>query len=105
MEVKTVQLARPSKSAIIELDNGKRLPVGVALGIVDVVGCRPMTRKDLVAACCEDYEDEMYGFAWELVSPREVVPVPVKGIVAPWPWRGPELTLCPGWHDRNVLDA
>ena len=48
-----------SKSAIIELDNGKRLPVGVALGIVDVVGCRPMTRKDLVAACCEDYEDEM----------------------------------------------
>ena len=93
-----------SKSAIIELDNGKRLPVGVALGIVDVVGCRPMTRKDLVAACCEDYEDEMYGFAWELVSPREVVPVPVKGIVAPWPWRGPELTLCPGWHDRNILD-
>ena len=94
----------PRKSAIIELDNGKRLPVGVALGIVDVVGCRPMTRKDLVAACCEDYEDEMYGFAWELANPREVVPVPVKGIVAPWPWRGPELTLCPGWHDRKVLD-
>jgi len=45
-----------------------------------------MTRKDLVAACCEDYEDEMYGFAWELVSPREVVPVPVKGIVAPRPF-------------------
>ena len=75
-----------SKSAIIELDNGKRLPVGVALGIVDVVGCRPMTRKDLVAACCEDYEDEMDGFAWELVSPREVVPMPVKGIVAPRPF-------------------
>ena len=93
-----------SKSAIIELDNGKLLPVGMALGIVDVVGCHPMTRKDLVAACCEDYEDEMYGFAWELANPREVVPVPVKGIVAPWPWRGPELTLCPGWHDRNVLD-
>ena len=37
-----------------------------------------MTRKVLVAACCEDYEDEMYGFAWELVSPREVVPVPSK---------------------------
>ncbi len=37
-----------SKSAIIELDNGKRLPVGVALGIVDVVGCRPMTRKTLL---------------------------------------------------------
>ena len=34
-------------------------PVGVALGIVDVVGCRPMKREDLVAACCEDYEDEM----------------------------------------------
>ncbi|MFR5647013.1 MAG: hypothetical protein ACLUDQ_11485 [Bilophila wadsworthia] len=44
------------------------------------------------------------GFAWELANPREVVPVPVKGIVAPWSWRGPELTLYPGWHDRNVLD-
>ena len=30
-----------SKSAIIELDNGKRLPVGVALGIVDVVVMPP----------------------------------------------------------------
>ena len=48
-----------SKSAIIELDIGKLLPVGMALGIVDVVGCRPMKREDLVAACCEDYEDEM----------------------------------------------
>ncbi|MEI3453029.1 MAG: ASCH domain-containing protein [Bilophila wadsworthia] len=38
-----------SKSAIIELDNGKLLPVGMALGIVDVVGCRPMTRED---SCC-----------------------------------------------------
>ena len=94
-----------SKSAIIELDNGKCLPVGVALGIVDVVGCRPMTRKDLVAACYEDYEEEVCGFAWELANPREVVPVPGKGIVAPWPWRGPELALCPGWQDRNMLDV
>ena len=99
MEVKTVQLARPSGHLCLEKRDHR-----TALGIVDVVGCRPMTREDLVAACCEDYEDEMYGFAWELANPREVVPVPVKGIVAPWPWRGPELTLCPGWHDRNVLD-
>ena len=49
-------------------------------------GMPPHDAEDLVAACCEDYEDEMYGFAWELVSPREVVPVPVKGIVAPRPF-------------------
>lgn len=30
-----------SKSAIIELDNGKRLPVGVALGIVECSGMPP----------------------------------------------------------------
>ena len=93
-----------SKSAIIELDNGKRLPVGVALGIVDVVGCRPMTRKDLVAACCEDYEDEMYGFAWELVSPRELQRVHLTRIQNSEPTRQHGLSLCPGWHDRNVLD-
>lgn len=64
MEVKAFQQAWPAvylclKKCSIELDNGKHLPVGVALGIVDMKGCRPMTREDLVVACCGDYKDEM----------------------------------------------
>lgn len=92
-----------SKTVTVTLRNGETLPVGVALGIVDVVDCRPMTAADLEAACCEDWTGAVTGYAWVLDNPREVVPVPVRGIVAPWPWRGPELELCPGWHDRNVL--
>jgi hypothetical protein len=90
-----------SKNPRIRLDDGKTyLPVGAAICIVDMVDCRTMTRDDLYAACCEDYEGPVDGFAWILENPREVEPAPVKGIVAPWPWKGPELVLSPGWHDR-----
>ena len=70
-------------------------------------GCGGMPPHEAGRPCCgvlRGLRGRDVGFAWELANPREVVPVPVKGIVAPWPWRGPELTLCPGWHDRNVLD-
>ena len=107
MALKTVQLARPSGHLRLEKRDhrtGQRETPARRCGPrhCGCGGMPPHDAEDLVAACCEDYEDEMYGFAWELAKPREVVPV--KGIVAPWPWRGPELTLCPGWHDRNVLD-
>jgi len=80
------------------------LPFGAAICIVDMIGCRPFTKRDLAAACCLDYLEHIYGppegYAWLLENPREVEPVPVKGIVAPWPWKGPELVLAPGWHQR-----
>lgn len=95
-----------SKTVRVTMKNGVDLPVGVALGVAEITHCRPMHRADLAAACCEDWTGPVTGFAWELADPQEVEPVPVKGIVAPWPWTqrgGPDLTLCPGWHARNVL--
>jgi hypothetical protein len=66
-----------------------------------------MTKEDLFAACMCDNQDgsdfcvDVDGYAWELAMPREVDPVPVKGIVAPWPWKGPELVPASGWHDAR----
>lgn len=53
--------------------------MGVVFGIVGVTGCRPMTREGFVAACCEGYEAEVYGFAWGLANLCKVVSVSVKG--------------------------
>ena len=55
------------------------LPVGVVFGIGGVTGCRPMTREGFVAACCEGYEAEVYGFVWGLANLCKIVPVPIKG--------------------------
>lgn len=74
------------------------LPTGAAICIVDMVDCRPITRKDLYAACCEDFRGKPDGYAFVLENPREVEPVEVKGQLRPWVWEGPELVLAPGWH-------
>lgn len=95
-----------SKTVRVTMKNGIELPVGVALGIADMVDCRPMRPADLAPACCRDWTGPVTGFAWVLTDPHEVEPVPVKGIVAPWPWTqrgGLDLTLCPGWHAEHVL--
>ena len=89
-----------SKNPRYKLDNGRYLPAGAAVCIVDMVDCRLMKKKDLYAACCEDYKGPVDGYAWVIENPREVEPVPVKGIVAPWPWQGPELVFAAGWHKR-----
>jgi hypothetical protein len=83
------------------------LPVGVALGVVDVVGCRPFTKADLCDACCEGVLPPYDGYAWLLREPRECVPMSVKGIVAPWPWHncgGHDLEIVPGWHEKNIFN-
>ena len=80
------------------------LPLAAAVGIVDMVDCRPITRKDMYAAyCCEkedgsDFDGEIDGYAWMLENPREIEPIAVKGQLRPWLWKGPELVLAPGWH-------
>jgi len=88
-------------------DRKTYLPTGSAVCIVDMVDCRPMTGDDLYAACCGDMSsgpgDDLAGFAWMLENAREVEPVPVRGMVAPWFWTGPELVFAPGWHDANYL--
>ena len=53
----------------------------------------------------KEYEGPVDGFAWELANPLEVEPVPVKGIVAPWPWvqrGGSDLTLASNWHGEHL---
>ena len=91
-----------SKNPRIKTSTGLYLPPGAAIGIVDVVDCRPMMKEDLQAACSLGYLEYIYGpptgYAWILENPREVQPEPVKGIVAPWPWKGPELIEAPGYH-------
>lgn len=51
-------------------------PRGLALCIVDVIGCRPMTKDDEKAACFELYDG---AWAWETNNLRTVEPFAVKG--------------------------
>ena len=95
-----------SKNPQIRMNNGKLLPTGAAIGVVNLVDCRPMKKKDLVAACCEDWRGAVTGYAWVLEHHQEVIPVPVKGIVAPWPWakrQGIDLEFCPDWHKKEGI--
>lgn len=49
---------------------------GLAVGIVDVVGCRRMTIEDEAAACCSWYSS---AWSWILKNPQKIDPFPVKG--------------------------
>lgn len=50
---------------------------GKAIGIVNLVNCRPFEPADRMQACCEYYPD---AYAWELEDPRKLeTPFTVKG--------------------------
>jgi len=51
-------------------------PAGCALCIVNVIDCRPMTKADEQAACCELYQG---AWSWLLTNIQPIVPFPVKG--------------------------
>jgi hypothetical protein len=51
-------------------------PAGCAVAVVNLVDCRPMTRADEAAACCEIYPG---AWAWVLEEVRAVKPWPVRG--------------------------
>jgi len=51
-------------------------PSGCALCIVTVIDCRPMTKADEQAACCELYQG---AWSWPLSNIRPIVPFGVKG--------------------------
>lgn len=53
----------------------KRLPLGQALAVVDVIGCREFLKADEVRACCDWYK----GYAWLLTNIRPIDPFPVTG--------------------------
>jgi hypothetical protein len=63
---------RSKPGAIIPPD----LPTGVALCIVTVADCRPMTADDAKAACCELYPRAV---SWVLTNVRPVQPFAVRG--------------------------
>lgn len=52
------------------------LPLGHALCVVEVVGCRLMERCDEEAACCKWYKG---AYAWELSNRRRIEPFDVRG--------------------------
>lgn len=58
--------------------NIEMFPVGVAIGIVELVDCRPMTPDDARRACVE-YRPGL--FAWELENPLLIEPFSVTGNV------------------------
>lgn len=51
-------------------------PVGVALCVATLMGCRPMTKADEPAACCEMYSG---AYSWLLSNIRPVKPFAVRG--------------------------
>jgi hypothetical protein len=51
-------------------------PAGFAIAIVNLVDCRPMVRRDEMAACCELYAG---AFSWIFREIRKIDPFPVRG--------------------------
>lgn len=51
-------------------------PAGCAVAIAELVGCRPMTEKDQLEACCSIYDG---AFAWIITNVRAITPFPVRG--------------------------
>jgi len=62
----------------------RELPRGEVVCVVDVVGCRPLTPADVVAAWLPDDFDCTDLYAWELSNPRRVEPMPCKGALNLW---------------------
>lgn len=59
------------------------LPSGMALGMVELIDCRPMRPDDCLAACVETYSPGAW--AWVLARPRALrTPVPMKGYLCLW---------------------
>jgi hypothetical protein len=71
---------------------GDGLPLGMALAIVNLVNCRPMTEKDENLAHCDFYEGAV---AWILSDIKKIAPFPVKGQLSifevPFPLQQPEV--------------
>lgn len=62
-------------------------PLSVAVAVVDLVDCRPMTEEDCLPAM-----HELVKYAWMLENARRVEPFPVKGQLGVF-----EVWLLPRW--------
>ena len=78
------------------------LPYSVAVGVVEMIGCRLLTLDDAGASMIDDLAPHVGKWAWLIANAREVAPVRVKGQLAPWEWDGPTLVPCSdhidAWH-------
>lgn len=64
----------------------EKLICSAALGLVNLVDCRPFTADDLHDAFMADWPEEepVSGYAWVLENARKIEPVPVKGKLNLW---------------------
>ena len=72
------------------------LPRGVALCIVDILDCRPMTPADEAAAGVAFRPGH---WAWVIAHPRPVAPIPVRGNCGIF-----NVTLRPGESGRTDIN-
>lgn len=70
-----------SSKGDFEINDGLIAPGGMALGVVELVDVRRMSKTDLdVAFLPEEWHaDALKGYAWVLRKQYEIIPVPVKG--------------------------
>lgn len=85
----TAATRRPRNGCVILNDmpvSQDKFICGAAIGLVNLVDCRPFTRDDLKAAWMEDWPEEepVSGYAWVLENARKIEPVPVKGRERLW---------------------
>lgn len=88
-----------------EINDGMIAPGGHALGVVDLVDVRRMTKDDLNAAFLPDewHKDALAGYAWVIKPMYEIIPFPVKGKLNLFDVPGDEFTRLPdGYGDHCI---
>ena len=70
-----------SSKGDFEINDGMIAPGGMALGVVELLDIRPMTKKDLEPAFLieDEYENALKGYAWHIKKLYEIIPFPIKG--------------------------
>jgi hypothetical protein len=70
-----------SSKGDVEINDGLISPGGMALGVVDLLDIRPMTKNDLESAYIPEtwYADALKGYAWHIKKLYEIVPFDIKG--------------------------
>lgn len=97
-----------SSKGDFEINDGLIAPGGMALGVVELLDVRRMTKADLDSAFLPDewHADALKGFAWVLRKQYEIVPVPIKGRLNLFEADVPLVHLPPEYNDHCVyLDA
>lgn len=70
-----------SSKGDFEINDGLVAPGGYALGVVELLDVRPMTKGDIEHAYLPEewHENALKGFAWHVKKLYEIIPFPIKG--------------------------